>query len=122
MSKAPVIAIVDDDEAVRIATSCLVRSAGYSAQTYASGDAFLHACAEWEPDCLITDVQMPGMTGIELHRRLVAAGRRVPVIFVTAFPTEALRERLLAAGASAFLHKPCNGDTIIRSLQNALER
>ena len=120
MSSAPVIAIVDDDEAVRVATSCLVRSLGYSARTFASASEFLRACSDWNPACLITDVQMPGMSGIELHRNLIATGRRMPVIFVTAFPTEALREHAIAVGASGFLHKPYSGESIIRSLRDAL--
>src|SRR3954470_18126238 len=120
MCETPVIAIVDDDEAVRVAMGSLVRSLGYTAQTYASAGDFLRACAEQEPACLITDVQMPSMSGVELQQSLIAAGRRLPVIFVTAFPTESVRARVLAAGASGFLQKPCDGDTIIRSLQRAL--
>ena len=120
MSETLVIAIVDDDEAVRVATGSLVRSLGYTAQTYASAGDFLRACAEQEPACLITDVQMPGMSGVELQQSLIAAGRRLPVIFVTGFPTESLRERVLAAGASGFLQKPCDGEVIIRCLQDAL--
>jgi FixJ family two-component response regulator len=120
MSETLVIAIVDDDEAVRVATGSLVRSLGYTAHTYASAGDFLRACAEQEPACLITDVQMPGMSGVELQQSLIAAGRRLPVIFVTGFPTESLRERVLAAGASGFLQKPCDGEVIIRCLQDAL--
>jgi CheY-like chemotaxis protein len=93
MCETPVIAIVDDDEAVRVATGSLVRSLGYTAETYASAGDFLRACAEREPACLITDVQMPGMSGVELQQSLIAAGRRLPVIFVTAFPTESVRAR-----------------------------
>lgn len=119
MSEPPVIAIVDDDEAGRVAMDSLVRSLGYTARTYASAEDFLCACAEQEPACLITDVQMPGMTGVELQQSLTAAGRRFPIIFLTAFPTEALRERVLAAGAISFLQKPCDGDILIRSLRYA---
>jgi FixJ family two-component response regulator len=120
MCETPVIAIVDDDEAVRVATGSLVRSLGYTAETYASAGDFLRACAEREPACLITDVQMPDMSGVELQQSLIAAGHHLPVIFVTAFPTESVRARVLAAGANGFLQKPCDGDTIIRSLQRAL--
>src|SRR3954454_17508553 len=106
MSEAPIIAIVDDDEAVRVATASLVRSIGYTARTYASGKDFLRSCAQEEPSCLISDVQMPEMSGPELQDELTAAGRRMPIIFITAFPDEALRRRVLAAGASCFLSKP----------------
>ncbi|KQO57621.1 MULTISPECIES: response regulator [unclassified Methylobacterium] len=120
MPAPPVIAIVDDDEDVRVATGSLVRSLGYTARIYASARDFLATCSSDAPDCVITDVQMPGMTGVEMQKGLRALGSRVPVIFVTAFPTEALRETLLAAGASDFLGKPCDGATIIRSLEQAL--
>ncbi|MER2265189.1 response regulator transcription factor [Methylobacterium oxalidis] len=122
MAEAPVIAIVDDDEAVRVATGSLVRSLGYTAETYSCARDFLRASAAREPACLITDVQMPGMTGVELQEALVAAGRRLPVIFVTAFPTESLRSRALAAGASGFLRKPCEGRAIIDCLERALRQ
>ncbi|KQO53188.1 response regulator transcription factor [Methylobacterium sp. Leaf85] len=120
MPTLPVIAIVDDDEDVRVATGSLVRSLGYTARIYASARDFLESCPVDAPDCVITDMQMPGMTGVEMHRGLLALGSRVPVIFVTAFPTEALRNTVLAAGASDFLGKPCDGATIIRSLEHAL--
>jgi FixJ family two-component response regulator len=121
MGKAPVIAIVDDDEAVRTATASLVRSIGYTARTYASAPDFLRDCATHEPSCLITDVQMPVMTGVELQQELVAAGRNLPIIFITAFPNEAVRQRVLAAGAFCFLSKPCDGDTIVRCVEDAIK-
>ncbi|GJD47431.1 Response regulator protein TodT [Methylobacterium crusticola] len=115
------IAIVDDDEAVRTATASLVRSLGYAARTYACARDFLEDAPARAADCVITDVQMPGMSGVELQQRLRAAGRSVPMIFVTAFPTDDLRRRVLEAGAAGFLAKPCDGDAIIHSLQGALE-
>jgi FixJ family two-component response regulator len=121
MFHSPTIAIVDDDEAVRTATASLVRSLGYEARTYASALDFLHEGPVPPPDCLITDVQMPGMTGVELQERLRQEGRTLPIIVVTAFASEALRLRALASGAFAFLEKPVGGDLMEQSLQMALE-
>ncbi|MBY0299370.1 MULTISPECIES: response regulator transcription factor [Methylobacterium] len=121
MSDTPTIAIVDDDEAVRTATASLVRSLGYAARTYASALDFLQDGQGACPDCLITDVQMPGMTGVELQERLRAEGSTLPVIVVTAFPSEAMRQRALASGACAVLEKPFGGDVMVRSLQSVLE-
>lgn len=121
MPPVPVIAIIDDDEDVRKATESLIRSLGYVARTYASASEYLKTSQGEPADCLITDVQMPDMTGMELYEKLIATGSKIPVIFVTAFPTEALRNRALAAGARDFLGKPCDGATIIRSLEDALK-
>ena len=87
MAKTPVIAIVDDDEGVRTSLASLVRSLGYEARTYGSGDDFLRQPPGEDPACMIADIQMPVMTGDELQARLVASGRHFPIIFMTAFPT-----------------------------------
>ncbi|AWN43212.1 hypothetical protein DK389_25300 [Methylobacterium durans] len=120
MTEAPMIAIVDDDEAVRSSLASLVRSLGYRVRTYGSGPDFLRDAFDREPACLISDVQMPAMTGDELQARLHAAGRRFPIIFLTAFPTDSVRRRVLDAGAQCFLSKPPDGDTIIRCIEEAL--
>ena len=120
MAKTPVIAIVDDDEGVRTSLASLVRSLGYEARTYASGGDYLKEPAGDDPACMIADVQMPVMAGDELQARLVAAGRRFPIIFMTAFPTEPIRQRVMAAGAHCYLGKPTGGEEIIRCLQEAL--
>ena len=119
MAKTPVIAIVDDDEAVRTSLASLVRSLGYEACTYGSGTDFLERPCE-DPACMIADVQMPVMSGDELQAKLVASGRRFPIIFMTAFPTEAVRRRVMAAGAHGYLNKPTGGEEIIRCLDEAL--
>jgi FixJ family two-component response regulator len=118
---AAVVAIVDDDEAVRTATASLVRSLGYAVQTFASGPDFLTALDGGQPACLITDVQMPSMSGVELQQKLVENGRRFPIIFMTAFPSDTIRDRVMAAGAFCFLSKPSDGDTIIRCIESALD-
>jgi FixJ family two-component response regulator len=114
------IAIVDDDEAVRTTLASLVRSLGYEARTYRSGADFLQERRDEDPACMIADIQMPVMTGDELQARLVEAGRSFPIIFMTAFPTEPVRRRVLEAGAHCYLSKPTGGDEIIRCLEEAL--
>ena len=118
--KVPVISIVDDDESFRRATTNFVRSLGYTAATFASAEEFLSADAVRRTDCLITDMQMPGMTGLELQTRLTAEGHRLPIIFISAFPEMKARAQALAAGAAAFLDKPFNDDKLITCLSRAL--
>jgi FixJ family two-component response regulator len=120
MAKTPVIAIVDDDEGVRTSLASLVRSVGYEAQAYESGLDFLRQAPGDDPACMIADVQMPEITGDELQARLIAAGRRFPIIFMTAFPSDNVRQRVMAAGAHCYLGKPSSGDEIIRCLEEAL--
>src|SRR5258705_9630820 len=105
MAEVPVIAIVDDDEGVRTTLSSLVRSLGYEARTYESGIDFLQQPPGEDPACMIADIQMPLMTGDELQARLAASGRRFPIIFMTAFPTEPVRQRVIAAGAPFYFHQ-----------------
>ena len=95
------IAIVDDDESVRNATKALVRSLGYHASTFASADEFLKSEQVHDTSCLITDVQMPGLSGIDLQNRLVARGHGIPIIFMTAYPDDKVRARAMKAGAVA---------------------
>lgn len=121
MSKAPVISIVDDDESVREATKGLVRSLGYATVTFSSAEEYLRSDRVRDTSCLITDVQMPGMTGVELQDRLIASGKRTPVIFVTAFPEDNIRARVLEAGAFGYLSKPFNDECLIECLDEALK-
>ena len=114
------ISIVDDDASVREATRALVRSLGHPATAYASAEEFLNSGRLQETSCLITDVQMPGMTGIELQDRLNSAGPHCPVIVVTASPDATLRARALAAGAAGVLGKPFSDETLIACLDDVL--
>jgi FixJ family two-component response regulator len=116
----PVIAIVDDDESFLQATISFVRSLGYSAAAFPSADAFLNSNAVENTDCLITDLQMPGMSGIELQNYLLAQGHRLPVIFVTAVPETEARGDALRAGAVGFLGKPFGDENLISCLHKAL--
>ena len=116
------ISIVDDDKSVRNAARALLKSLGYSPATFASAEEFLQSGRLKETACLITDVQMPGMSGVDLQDHLIASGDRTPVIFLTAFPEEELRERALAAGAFGFLTKPLSEESLIACLDKALAR
>ena len=121
LSSAPIVTIVDDDESVRLATAKFVRLHGFAAYEFASAEEFLQSPRAGDTSCLITDVRMPGMSGVELQCHLIAQGKRVPVIFITAFPEENSRARALAAGATCFLTKPFDGKTLIGCVREALK-
>ena len=118
--KVPVISIVDDDDSARRAMTNLIRSLGYVAAAFPSAEAFLGSDRLDETDCLITDLQMPGLSGVELQDALRARGKRTPMIFVTAFGEERVRRQALDAGAIAFLTKPFEEARLIAHLQSAL--
>jgi FixJ family two-component response regulator len=115
------ISIVDDDESVREATKALVRSLGYSAVTFGSAEEFLGSEQATATACLITDVQMPGLSGIELQDRLIADNRRIPTIFITAFPDERLQGQALRNGAIGYLQKPFDESRLIDCIDAALK-
>ncbi|MEW6257475.1 MAG: response regulator [Pseudomonadota bacterium] len=121
MSLPPMITIIDDDESVRLATESLVRSLGYGTTSFASAEAFLDSAERCRTACVITDVQMPGMSGVELQSRLRAAGDATPVIFITAFPEERIRKQADAAGAFGFLAKPFDGNAMVACIDRALQ-
>ena len=114
------IAIVDDDDAVREAMKLLMRSFGYHASTFDSADEFLKSKQFSNTPCIITDLQMPGLSGLDLQDLLIARGHRFPIIFITGYPDENLRARAMKAGAICFLTKPCNGDHLLGCLEKAL--
>lgn len=116
------IAIIDDDPSVREATDELLKTLGYRAATFASAEDFLQSEQMNDTSCLITDVQMPGLSGIELQSTLIAQGISTPMIFVTAFPEESIRKRALEAGAIGFLSKPFDEERLIAHLETALQR
>jgi len=117
-----VIAIIEDDASVRTATQSLVRSLGFAACTFACAEEFMQSPRLNDASCVIADVQMPGMSGVELQALFLAQGHRVPFIFITAFPEETIRERAVKAGAICFLTKPFDRLTLIKCLDTALER
>jgi len=114
------ISIVDDDALVREATANLVRSHGFATANFTSAEDFLESDAVDDTTCLILDVQLPGLSGIELQKRLRAKGKKMPVIFITAFPEERVRASALAAGAVALLDKPYDADFLIDCVGVAL--
>lgn len=122
LPRVPVISIIDDDASVRAAANRLVRSLGYIAHPFASAREFLESSQVDDTSCLIADVQMPGMSGLELQSQLRAQGRALPIIFITAFPEDSVRKRALDAGAICFLIKPFDGPTLVKYLDKALER
>jgi FixJ family two-component response regulator len=119
LSKPPMISIVDDDESVRESTKALVRSLGYEARAFPSAEDFLASDIN-ETSCLILDVQMKGLSGIELQDHLIAQGRQTPIIFVTSYPDEWVRDRALSAGAVGFLGKPFSDSKLTSYLDLAL--
>jgi FixJ family two-component response regulator len=121
LPKVPMIAIVDDDQPFRDAAKSLVRSLGYGASTFASAEEFLQSDRVGDTACLILDVNMPGLSGIELQSRLNAQGNCIPIIFITAAPEETTRARALQAGAIGFLSKPFKEECLIGHLDVALK-
>jgi FixJ family two-component response regulator len=117
----PLIAIVDDDESVRESTKSFITSLGFVAATFASAEEFLESGIVQRSSCLITDLQMPGMTGIDLQCRLIAEGHHLPLIFITAYPEAKARKRALEAGALGFLNKPFSPEDMISCLNEALK-
>jgi CheY-like chemotaxis protein len=120
VQEVSVISIVDDDESVREATKTLLRSAGYQVQTFVSAENLLNSGALGETECLILDVRMPGIDGLELQRRLNAEGFRVPIIFITAHGDEPLRCRVIAEGAVDLLDKPFAASALLATVETAL--
>ena len=116
------ISIVDDDESVREATKSLVRSLGYNAETFGSAEEFLESTQVGDTACLITDVQMPGLSGVELQDRLISDGHDMPTIFVSAFPDTRLERKVLQSGAIAYLRKPVKEDRLVEHIDTALKQ
>jgi len=116
------VAIVDDDDSVRLTLQELLRSAGFSSQAFESAEKFLGSGQQLETACLITDIRMPGMSGLELQARLNAERCKIPTIFITAHGDEEMRFRALREGAVEFLSKPFDDEVLVESVRAALER
>ena len=121
MPQHPLISIVEDDQPFRESMRKLVRALGYTVEAFPSAADFLASPLLTSTACLVTDVQMPGMTGIELHRHLMEAGYEIPTILVTAYPDESVRKRALNNGVVCYLSKPVDDDHLERCLRSALE-
>ena len=116
------ISVIDDDASVRAATSNLLSSHGYPVDTFASAEEFLQSARLDDSSCVIADVQMSAMSGLDLLIHMRAQGYAAPFIFITAFPEESIRARALKAGAICFLAKPFAGPALISCLEAALKR
>jgi FixJ family two-component response regulator len=117
----PLICVVDDDQSVRESLARLIRSVGFGVQVFGSAEAFLNARMDCEPDCLILDIRMPGMTGLELQRALSTSDRDLQVIFITAHGCDReVRARALGAGAVDYLLKPLREEEVLTAIDAAL--
>jgi FixJ family two-component response regulator len=122
LTKIGVIAIVDDDEPLREALGSVLKAAGIATKTYASAEDFLDSPDREKIECLILDVRLPGMSGIELQRRLTDADDPLPVIFVTAHGDASVRDLVMQAGGVGFLNKPVRSDALLKEIRAALEK
>ena len=121
MPKAkPLISIVDDDESMREAIKGLMRSLGYRVEAVASAQEFLSSRHVRRTSCLIADMQMPGMTGLDLYQRLSTSGKPIPTILITAYPDDGVRKRALSAGVLGYLSKPFDEDDLLACIRSAL--
>jgi FixJ family two-component response regulator len=118
--KKPLVCVVDDDSLMRDSTARLIRSFGFSVEAFASAEEFDNSGYLEETACLILDVRMPGTSGLELQRQLVANRRAIPVILITAYEDEGLRAQALRGGAIAFLLKPFSEESLLQALRSAL--
>lgn len=121
MQKKPVVAIVDDDESACEGTTDLLKAMGFVAKGSRSAEDFLQSSHLRYTACVITDMRMSGMTGLELHDHLVQSGKTIPTILVTAFPNDRDRTRALKAGVVCYLAKPFNDQDLLRCVRSALE-
>ena len=119
--KTKLVAIVDDDDSIRSALQGLLKSVGLSSQAFASAEEFLKSGQQHQTACLITDIRMPGISGLELQARLNAEHCRIPTIFVTAHGDAQMRMRALRAGAVEFLAKPFDDEALLETVRAALE-
>jgi FixJ family two-component response regulator len=122
VASVPLISIVDDDDALRNSLDDLIQSLGFRTQGFPSAKAFLSSSQARDTACLILDVRMPGMSGLDLQRRIIAARWRIPIIFITSHADNGAREQALEAGAVAFLYKPFREEELLNAIDAALKR
>ena len=114
------VLVVDDDDLMRKSTRRLLRSAGFRVEAFASAEEFLKSGLAAETACLILDLRMPGMNGLQLQQRLTGEGRLIPIIFITAQDNEEIRRQAMRAGAVDFLQKPFSEEALLKAIRNAL--
>jgi FixJ family two-component response regulator len=122
VSQAPCISIVDDDKSIREAIKSLLESLGFRAEVFASAEDFLNSSRLRDTECLILDMWMPEMNGLELQSALSAADSRIPIVFISAHEDEEARVRALKAGAIDFLRKPFHEDALLNGIHSALDQ
>jgi len=116
------VAVVDDEESVRKALLRLLRAANMDAEAFASGEAFLSSLEKFRPDCVVLDLQMPGLTGRDVQRRLISMQINMPVILITAHDDIVTQQQSLSDGAANYLRKPLRGDVLVRSINDSIAR
>jgi FixJ family two-component response regulator len=121
-NQQPMIAIVDDDESVREAVRGLMRSTGLAAEAFASAEDFLSSPHLGRAACVVADINMPGMSGIDLHHHLAAFSKTIPTILITAYPNDSVRSRALGAGVVGYLIKPFSDDDLLDCVRSAIGR
>jgi len=121
ISEVPHVSIVDDDISVRRSTMRLLRSSGLQAEAFASAGVFLQSSLMEETDCLVLDLSMPEMGGLELQRRLAENGQVIPIVFLTARASEEEERRAMQAGAASFLRKPVGKEVLLHAIRAAIE-
>jgi FixJ family two-component response regulator len=119
--KSQLVAIVDDDDSVRIALEGLLKSAGLTARAFESAEEFIKSGQQRETACLISDIRMPGMSGLELQAKLNAEHCSIPIVFITAHGDAKMRMQALRAGAVEFLAKPFDDEALLDSVRTALQ-
>jgi len=120
--KEKMVAIIEDDESYRVAVQRLLKSAGFSVQSFASAEDFLSSGQQSDTGCLITDIRMPGMSGLDLQAKLNSDHCPIPTIFITAHGDEKMRLQAMRGGAVKFLAKPFDGEILLRAVELALEQ
>ena len=122
MAGRPLVAIVDDDQSIRNATRDLLRAAGFSTATFEDAESFLGSASRASTACVVADMRMPGMTGLELYQALVASGDGIPTVIITAHPEELAQSRAREAGITCYLSKPFAPDDLLECVREALAK
>ncbi len=122
MAERPLVAIVDDDESIRNATRDLLRAAGFSTATFEDAESFLASASRASAACVVADIRMPGMTGVELYQALVASGDGIPTVIITAHPEDVAQSRAREAGITCYLSKPFAPDELVECVREALAK
>lgn len=122
MPRVPLIAIVDDDDSLGSSLENLIRSVGFRARAFASAEAFLTWGQARDAACLILDVRMPGMNGLDLQRQMMTGNWRVPIVFITSHADDHAKARALEDGAVAFVYKPCREEDLLNAIEAALRQ